>query len=83
MNPKVFTIAKKVTSFVVGFGISKIIAGVVENNVSTEKITDKVAVTAGSYVLGFAISEQLSEYTDRQIDNVADWYDKNVTNRSK
>jgi len=83
VNPKTIAIAKKITSFVVGFGVSKIVAGIIESNVAVEKTHEKVAVASASYVLGFAISEHTSEFTDKQIDNAVDWWTENVTNRSK
>lgn len=83
MNPKAIAITKKIVSTVVGIGTAKIVAGIIENNVNTEKLTDKVSVTVASYTLGFAASEYASDFTDAKIDELLVWWDENVTNRSK
>lgn len=72
------TIAKAAVSFVVGSGISTIVAGVARNNTSPEKIHQKVAIAGGAFVLGAIAAEKAKKYTDQQIDEIAEWYNENV-----
>lgn len=74
-------ITKKVVSLVVGLGTTKIVNDIVENNTNTERVTDKVAVKAGSVVIGSMVADKTSEYTDTKIDEMAAWWRENVTNR--
>lgn len=64
------TIAKKTLSTIVGIGTSKIIKSIIENNVPTETLTDKVTVNAASIAIGGATAELTSRYTDSQIDKL-------------
>lgn len=74
-------IAKKTVNVVVGLGTTKIVADVIANNTNVESKTDKVKVTAGSLVLGSMAADMTTSYTDRKIDEIADWWTTNVTNR--
>lgn len=71
-------IAKGVVSLVVGSGISSIVVGVAKNNTSPEKVHQKVAIVSGAFVVGAVLADKAKEYTDQQIDDIADWYNKNV-----
>jgi hypothetical protein len=74
-------IAKKAVSFVVGAGVSKIVAGIIQNNTSPEKLTDKVALVSASLVVGAMATDATSKYTNAKIDELATWYNENVKNR--
>lgn len=70
---------KTITTFVVGAGTTRIVNGIVQTNVPTEKVTDKVAVTAASFVIGSMAADATKKYTDTAIDEVIDLYNKTVT----
>lgn len=69
---------KKAVGMIVGFGSGKIIKTIIENNVPTETITDQVLVGSGSYVLGAMVGDLSTRYTDVKIDQLADWWRRNV-----
>lgn len=71
-------ITKAVTSFVVGAGTSKIITQIIKNNTSPENVTETVTMTAGAVVLGMMVADVSKKYTDTKIDEIADWWTKNV-----
>lgn len=74
-------ITKKIISTIVGIGTTKIVSGIIENNVDTDTTFQKVTVASASTALGYAVSEYTSEFTDSKIDELAAWWNKNVTNR--
>jgi len=74
-------VAKKTVSTIVGFGITKIVKGIIENNVDTTTIPSQVTVTAASAAIGYSLSEVTSNYTDRKIDEMVVLYDKHIKNR--
>lgn len=76
------TIIKKVVSTIVGIGTTKIVQGIIENNVDTSNIAAKVSVAGASAVIGMAASDLASEYTDRKIEEAAIWWHENITKRS-
>lgn len=76
-------LTKKVISTVVGIGTAKIVSGIIESNVATETVPQKVSVAAASYAIGYAASEASSSYTDAKIDEIVQWWYENVTARSK
>lgn len=78
---KKLEIVKKTVTTVVGFGITKIVKGIIENNVDTETITSKVTVTAASTAIGYSLSELTANYTDMKIDEMIALYNKHIKNR--
>jgi hypothetical protein len=83
-------IAKKAVSLVVGLGTTKIVNDIVENNTApwwknesedAHSVTDKIAIKAGSVVIGSMAADATSSYTDRKIDEITAWWSKNVTAR--
>lgn len=76
-------IAKRVVSTIVGIGTTKIVQGIIENNVDTEHVASKVTVGAASAAIGYAASEATASYTDSKIDEIAAWWTENITKRSK
>lgn len=71
---------KKTVSLIVGIGTAKIVHEIIKNNVDTESVTSKVTVTAASTAIGGAVSELTQQYTDRQIDDIVDFFQK-IKNR--
>lgn len=78
---KSIAIAKKIVTTIVGFGTAKIIKDMIENNVDTDTVYQKVTVGSASVAIGYAVSETTSEYTDRKIDEAVALWQKHVTNR--
>lgn len=76
-------ITKKIVSTIIGIGTTKIVAGIIENNVDTDPIAAKVTVGAASVVIGYAASDFTSSYTDAKIDEALVWWTENVTKRSQ
>ena len=70
--------AKTATKIVVGAGVGIIVKNIISNNAQPEELTHKVAVAAGSFVLGSMIADVATRYTDVKIDEAAAWYNKNV-----
>lgn len=73
-------ILKKTVTTIVGFGTTKIVRGIIENNVDTTTLTDKVTVTAASTAIGYSVSELTSNYTDTKIDQAIAFIQK-IKNR--
>jgi hypothetical protein len=67
-------IAKKAVGLVVGAGASKIVHAIIQNNISPEKVIDKITIVSASVVIGSMAREATKEYTDRQIDNAVAAY---------
>jgi hypothetical protein len=67
-------ITKKVVGIVVGAGASKIVHAIIQNNISPEKIVDKITIVSASVVIGSMAREATKEFTDRQIDNAVTAY---------
>jgi hypothetical protein len=78
---KSVAVAKKIVSTIVGIGTTKIIKDMIENNVDTDTVYQKVTVGSASVAIGYAVSETTSEYTDRKIDEIVALWQKHVTNR--
>lgn len=76
-------VAKQAVALVVGAGISKIVKGTVKQNVTADKVTDQLVITAASYVLGLVVAEKCKEVTDARIDSITDWWATNVTKTKK
>lgn len=70
---------KKAVTVVVGMGTTKIVAGIIQNNTNPEKVTDKVTILTASLVLGGMAADAASKYTNVKIDQMAEWWDKNIT----
>lgn len=74
-------IAKLAVNFVVGAGVTKIVTGIIKNNTNPEKLTDVVAIYSGGAMLGAMVADKTKDYTSEKIDEVADWWTKNITPR--
>ncbi len=75
-------LAKMAVTFIVGSGTTKIVAGIIKSNVSTEKITDQVAVTAAAWVIGSMAAQATKKFTDEKIDEIVDLWKTHVSNKS-
>ena len=78
---KSVAIAKKIVTTIVGIGTTKIIKDIIESNVDTDTVYQKVTVGSASVAIGYAVSETTSQYTDRKIDEAVALWQKHVTNR--
>lgn len=67
-------VAKKIVSAVVGSGTTRIVYAIIQNNVSPEKIVDKVTVVSASLVIGAMAADATSSYTDTKIDALIEWF---------
>lgn len=66
-------IVKTVASTIVGIGTSKIVYGIVANNVEIKNPVDQVTVFAGSFVAGSMAADATKKHTDKMIDDAAAW----------
>lgn len=78
---KSIAIAKKIVTTIVGIGTTKIIKDMIENNVDTDTVYQKVTVGSASVAIGYAVSETTSKYTDRKIDEAVALWQKHFANR--
>ncbi len=69
---------KIAVNFVVGAGVSKIVAGIIRNNTNPERVTDKVAIAGAAVVIGSMAADATSSYTDTKIDEIVEWWNENV-----
>lgn len=69
-------IAKKAAGFVVGIGVSRIVAGFIKNNTSPDSVTDKVAIASAALVIGSMASSATKKHTDKLIDDLVTAYKK-------
>src|SRR5688572_24020663 len=76
---KSIAIAKKIVTTIVGIGTAKIVNDIVEANVDTDNVYQKVTVKSASVAIGYAVSETTSNYTDRKIDEIVALWQKHVT----
>jgi hypothetical protein len=72
-------ITKIAVTTIVGFGASKIASSICINNTQPDNIADKVMVHSAAFVVGMMASEVTRKYTNAKIDEIADWYNRNVT----
>lgn len=72
-------IAKRAINIAVVIGTGKIVSQVVSNNTNPENVIDEITVTAGSLAIGGLVAAETAKYTDAKIDEIADWWKKNVT----
>lgn len=71
-------IAKKVTSLVVGVGVTKIVRAIIKNNVTPENVIDQVTITAAAMVLGGIVANVSQKYTDSKIDELVKFWNENL-----
>lgn len=77
---KKIELLKRTVSLIVGVGTAKIIHDFIARNVDTSTVYQKVTVTAASTAIGGAVAELTQQYTDRQIDEMAAFFQK-IANR--
>lgn len=73
-----FDVAKKAVSLTVGFGTSAIIGSAIKNNTAPDNTADKVAMPVAAVALAWMISDVTKKFTDAKMDELYDWYLKNV-----
>jgi hypothetical protein len=66
--------AKDLVGVVVGSGVSLIIAGIVKNNVHSEKPIEKALIFAGRTGLSMMVSDAVKAHTDTKIDAAISWW---------
>jgi hypothetical protein len=69
-------IAKTATKLVVGTSVSFIAKQVIQNNVTPETTVQRAETIVGSLVLGAMIAQAAEKYTDAQIDQLVDGWNK-------
>lgn len=79
---KKIDILKKGVSLIVGIGTAKIVHDFIEKNVETDSVYQKVTVSAASMSIGGAVSELTSSWTDRQIDELAGFFQKIIDRKN-
>lgn len=72
-------VAKLAAQFVAGLGVSKILSGIIQNNVTIVTTADKVLVTAGNIVLGSMLVEQTSNHIERTTNEIVTWFEGKKT----
>lgn len=72
-------ITKKAVNVVVGAGVSKIVHNFISNNTLPEQsLPAKAAIAVSSVVIGMMAREATEEFTNRQIDKIATWWNEEV-----
>jgi hypothetical protein len=72
-------LTKKAVNFVVGAGATKIVHNFISNNTLAEQaLPARAAMAVSSVVLGMMVREATEEFTDRQIDKVAEWWNTEI-----
>ena len=72
-------VAKLAAQLVAGLGVSKIVAGIVKNNVTIVTVAEKVMVNAGSAVLGSMLVQQSSNHIEQVTNEVVTWFEGRKT----
>lgn len=72
-------VAKLAAQVVAGLGISKIVGGIVANNVSIVTTAEKVMVHAGSAVLGSMLVQQSSNHIEQVVTDLVTWNEDRKT----
>lgn len=76
-------VVKKAVNLVVGWSAARVVQTVIQNNYVVETPADHIAVTTGSYVLGAMVGDLSSRYSDAKIEQIADWWRKNVVKNNQ
>jgi hypothetical protein len=71
-------IIKKGVNIVVGVAVGKLVSNIIKNNTDPEKLTDKVAVITGGFVLGSMVADLSKTYTDEKIDEIVIWWNEKI-----
>lgn len=72
-------IAKQIASTIVGIGTTKIVSAIIQNNITPDKVIDKVTVVGASVVIGSMAADATKTYTDAKIDEAVAWWKKTVS----
>lgn len=60
-------LARTAVHLISGLGVSKVVYGVIRNNVPVVTTLDRVQVTIGSLVIGSMVGQQASKHVDERI----------------
>jgi uncharacterized membrane protein YcjF (UPF0283 family) len=71
-------LTKNVASFVVGTGTTKIVTGIIQNNIVADNLYSKVTVVGAGVVIGMMAADATKSYTNAKIDEAANWWRANV-----
>lgn len=71
-------LAKQISRFTIMLGTGKIVYGIVDKNTDPEKVTDKVAIKATSFVVGAMATTVLADHVDQKIDEFVAWWKTNT-----
>lgn len=66
-------VVKLSAQFVAGLGVSKILSGIIQNNVTIATTAEKVMVNTGSIVLGSMLVQQSSNHIEQVANDVSTW----------
>ena len=72
-------IAKKVTLFTVGAGVSTIVGSIIEKNVTTDNPVQKVLVFAGKTGISMLVGSAVQEHVGVKFDEAAAWVATNIS----
>jgi ribosomal protein L11 methylase PrmA len=78
-----FPAAKLSAQVAASLGVSKILAGVIKNNVAVVTTYEKIVVNAGGLVLSGMLVEQSSNYIERVANDLAEWLEKRKSETDK
>ena len=71
-------ITKRIVSGIIGYGTSKIVHQVIKNNTEIETTRDWVGITSTRYLAAYVAADMSKTYTDAKIDEIVDWWKKNI-----
>jgi hypothetical protein len=69
---------KRATSVIVASGTSVIVGQIIARNTAPTTRVQTVTIPVTAFVIGALLAEKVSEFTDRQIDEVAAFYNESI-----
>lgn len=76
-------VVKLSAQFVAGLGVSKILSGIIQNNVTVVTTAEKVMVNTGSIVLGSMLVQQSSNHIEQVANDVSTWLENRKLDNGK
>ena len=73
-----FEVAKKIVNVVVGFSTSYVVGSALKNNATPTTPIQRVETEVGAFVLGYIASELTQKYAESKMNEISDWWHKNV-----
>lgn len=68
--------AKKAVALVIGVGTKQIVTSIIRDHVDPEKVTDRIAIEAATWVLSALVAREAKRYTDEMIDELLSQWQK-------